>query len=253
MDWDLYRRIIDECVSYRMWRISPYLMNEPLLDPKIGKRIGYISERKRFPTYTKINTNASLLSEEAANQILESGLDILTCSVHGIVKEKYDRTMVGLQLEEVLANVDRFLDMKARMKKKRPELRVTMIRTKLIEPDIQHIKGYWKARGVKVNIRPMTNRADKRISALKISSSPLTPFDWCVRIMRQAYVNVRGQVLLCCNDWEQTTVLGDLTKQSLQEVWNGEVFQAVRRRFLQRDWKGLPCAACLMPKEHGGW
>ncbi len=249
MDWDLYRKIIDECADYRMWRISPYLMNEPLLDPEIGRRIRYISDRKRFPTYTKINTNSSLLTEEMALQILESDLDIFTCSVHGISKEKYEKTMKGLHLEEVLAGIDRFLEMKVTMKKKKPELRVTMVSTKLIEPDLQNIKNYWQTRGVKVSIRPMTNRANNRLDALGINTRPFERFDWCVRLIQQADVNVRGQVLLCCNDWEQSIVLGDLSKQSLRAVWNGEAFQSIRRSFLKGDIKGLPCAACRIQRE----
>jgi hypothetical protein len=250
MDWDLYRRIIDECTKHHVRRISPYLMNEPLLDPEIGDRIAYISQKKRFPTFSKINTNAALLDQEAALKILDSGLDVLTCSVHGIIKGKYERTMVGLHLEEVLENIDRFLELKRKRKKKKPEVRITMIRTKLIESDVPKIKAYWKPRGVKVNIRPMTNRVNKRISTLGISARPMELFDSCTRLMQQAYINVRGEVLLCCNDWEQTTIMGDLSHQSVQEVWNGETFQNIRRRFLNQDLKGLLCARCYIQKRN---
>lgn len=248
MDWDLYKAIIDECVRHRMWRISPYLMNEPLLDPDIGERIRYISSKKKFPTYTKINTNASLLTEETARDLLDSGLDILTCSVHGIVKEKYEKTMVGLKLEEVLDNIDRFLDLKKKLKKKKPELRITMIRTKLIEPDVEKIREYWGKRGVHVSIRPMSNRANPQIAALDISAKPLEPFYWCVRPMEQAYVNVRGELLLCCNDWEQTTILGDLKTQSLEEAWNSEKYKEIRKRILEGRVKGLLCEECTMQR-----
>ena len=27
---------------------------------------------------------------------------------------------------------------------------------------------------------------------------------------------------MCCSDWQRKLVIGDLTKQSLLEVWNGE-------------------------------
>jgi len=249
MDWDLYRAIIDECTRYRMWRISPYLMNEPLMDPEIGERIRYISSRKKFPTYTKINTNASLLTEEMSRDLIDSGLDILTCSVHGIDKEKYESTMVGLRLEQVLENIDRFLELQKKLKKKKPELRVTMVRTKLIEPDVPKILSYWKKRGVKVSIRPMSNRVNAKVASLGINARPLEPFDWCVRMMQQAYVNIRGELLLCCNDWEQTTILGDVRKQSIREIWNGEKYNDIRRRFLAGKWKGLLCAACRMQRE----
>ncbi|MEJ5299510.1 MAG: radical SAM/SPASM domain-containing protein [Thermodesulforhabdaceae bacterium] len=249
MDWDLYRTIIDEITKYRVFRISPYLMNEPLLDKEIGERIRYISSRKRFPTYTKINTNASLLTEEMSRDLLDSGLDVLTCSVHGIVKEKYEQTMVGLKLEEVLEKIDRFLELKKKFRKKKPELRITMIRTKLIEPDIEKIKEYWKKRNVRVAIRPMSNRAHESISSLSINARPLMPFTWYHRLFEQIYINVKGQLLICCNDWEQTTVLGDLTKQSIYEAWRGEPYMEVRRRFLRGQVKGMLCENCLMQPE----
>ncbi|MCX7822586.1 MAG: radical SAM protein [Syntrophobacterales bacterium] len=249
MDWELYRNIIDEITKYRVFRISPYLMNEPLLDKEIGDRIRYISSRKRFPTYTKINTNASLLNEEMARDLLDSGLDVLTCSVHGIVKEKYESTMLGLKLEEILENIDRFLELKAKLRKKKPELRITMIRTKLIEPDIDKIKEYWEKRNVRVAVRPMSNRAHESISSLTINAREFLPFTWCHRLFEQIYVNVKGQLLLCCNDWEQTTILGDLTKQSIYEAWHGKPYMEVRKRFLKGQVKGILCERCFMQPE----
>jgi MoaA/NifB/PqqE/SkfB family radical SAM enzyme len=249
MDWDLYRKIIDEVTQYRVFRISPYLMNEPLMDKEIGERIRYISSRKKFPTYIKINTNASLLTEEMARDLLDSGLDVLTCSVHGIAKEKYESTMVGLKLEEVLENIDGFLDLKKKLRKKKPELRVTMVRTKLIEPDVEKIKEYWTKRGVRVAIRPMSNRAHNSLSSLHINARPLMPFTWCHRLFEQIYVNVKGQLLICCNDWEQTTILGDLTKQSIYEAWHSEPYMEVRRKFLRGQIKGMLCEHCLMQPE----
>jgi len=249
MDWDLYRAIIDEIIKHRVFRISPYLMNEPLLDKEIGERIRYISSKKRFPTYTKINTNASLLTEEMSRDLLDSGLDVLTCSVHGIVKEKYEQTMVGLKFEEVLENIDRFLELKRKLRKKKPELRITMVRTKLIEPDVEKIKEYWRKRNVRVAIRPMSNRAHESISSLTINARPLMPFTWCHRLFEQIYINVKGQLLICCNDWEQTTILGDLTKQSIYEAWHGEPYMEVRRRFLKGQVKGMLCENCLMQPE----
>ncbi len=249
MEWDLYRSIVDECTRHRVLRISPYLMNEPLLDREIGERIRYISSRRRWPTYTKINTNASLLTEEVARDLLDSGLDVLACSVHGITREKYEEAVKGLSLDEVLENIDRFLSLKERLKKRKPELRITMIRTKLIETEIEKIHAYWWKRKVRVSIRPMSNRAHESLSALNLTARPLLPFVWCHRLFEQIYVNVRGELLRCCNDWEQTTIFGDLKKQSIEEVWLGEAYMEMRRRFLAGKVRGTLCEQCLMQPE----
>ena len=64
MDETLFRHIIDQCATLNIRRISPYLMNEPLLDPDLPERIHYISQRKKRRQYTKINSNGSLLTEK---------------------------------------------------------------------------------------------------------------------------------------------------------------------------------------------
>nr|WP_325185729.1 SPASM domain-containing protein [uncultured Oscillibacter sp.] len=34
-----------------------------------------------------------------------------------------------------------------------------------------------------------------------------------------------GIVSVCCSDWQRKLVIGDLTRQSLMEVWNGETLR----------------------------
>ncbi|MBM3335636.1 radical SAM protein, partial [Candidatus Sumerlaeota bacterium] len=115
MPMDLYQRIIDECFDHEVERVSPYLMCEPLIDPQIGERIAYAVRRRALSGskgIIKINSNGYLLDEEKAKSLLDSGLDRLNFSVHGIVPEIYEQTMVGLKLERVLKNIDRFLELK---------------------------------------------------------------------------------------------------------------------------------------------
>jgi anaerobic magnesium-protoporphyrin IX monomethyl ester cyclase len=67
----------------------------------------------------------------------------------------------------------------------------------------------------------------------------------CPLVFRTMYVRVDGQVKPCCfyantNDW----FLGDLTKQSAEEIWNGENFRELRQQHL--DGKIPPgCAHCF--------
>ena len=111
MDWDLYRSIVDQCLSMGVRRYSVYLMNEPLLDREIPERIAYISSRIKKPQYTKITTHGGLLSERMAKGLLDSGLDKLRISVLSLNSENY-RKVMQLPLEKTLRNIDRFLELK---------------------------------------------------------------------------------------------------------------------------------------------
>ena len=53
-----------------------------------------------------------------------------------------------------------------------------------------------------------------------------------------------GDVVLCCVDWERTTVFGNIHEQSLREIWNSEKYRAYRRRMKERDLAGTLCEHC---------
>ncbi len=245
MDWELFTKVTDEITRHPVARISPYLMNEPLMDRNLGKKIRYLAERKRPDTIIKINSNGALLDEEMGEQPIESGLDRINFSVHGIRKETYESQMVGLKLEKVLENIDQFLELKKRKGASKPRVRVTMVRTKAIEEELPEIMAYWKARGVRVNVRPLENRALKEIAAKDLNPKKWKPFSFCNRLFEQAYILYNGDVVLCCVDWERTTILGNLWEQSLEEIWNSPQYQEIRRRYLAGELKGLLCQRCL--------
>ena len=245
MEWDLFTKISDEITQHSVTRISPYLMNEPLLDRGLGRKIRYLADRKRPETVIKINSNGALLDEEMGEQLIASGLDRINFSVHGIRKETYESQMVGLKLEKVLENIDAFLELKRRKGANKPRVRITMVRTKAIEEELPEIMAYWKARGVKVNVRPLENRARKEIASLGLNPKTWQPFSFCNRLFEQAYILYNGDVVLCCVDWERTTILGNLRKQSLEEIWNSPRYMEIRKRFIAGDLKGLLCQKCL--------
>jgi len=244
MDPALFKKIVDELLDGGVQRLSPYLNNEPLLDDTLPERIAYITTRKQKGQYTKINSNGSLLTETMAKGLLDSGLDRLNFSVHGIEPEPYERVM-GQKLDRVLRNIDRFLELKRAGHYKKPRVRVSMLVTAILEPQLPRIREYWGARGVKINLNQLENRGGHQgIVSNTIAAHPLERFDWCDRMFEQVFIAWTGQMILCCADWEQSTVMGDLRTDSIREIWNGRKYYALRRRFLDGKVKGMLCENC---------
>ena len=48
MDEEQYYRLIDEAVKHPVKRISPYLMNEPLADPRLPEALFGMAETYRY-------------------------------------------------------------------------------------------------------------------------------------------------------------------------------------------------------------
>ncbi|RMF92365.1 MAG: radical SAM protein [Candidatus Schekmanbacteria bacterium] len=249
MDMELFKKIIDECVRYPMKRISPYLMNEPLADKDICEKIAYITKVKKEPTYTKINTNATFLDEEMARKILDSGLDRISISFHGITKETYEKSMKGLNFEKNLRNVERFVELKNKGNYKKPRIRITMVHTNLNDKELDKIREFWRNRGLKINVHALENRTSNAVERNSLNIKKWKRLSKCVRLMEQAYILYNGDVLLCCVDWERSTVLGNLKKHSLYEVWNSEKYMKIRRAYYRNKTEGILCGKCLIQDE----
>ena len=248
MEEGLFRRIVEQCVELGVRRYSLYLMNEPLLDRDLPRRIAYISARIRKPQYVKVTSHGGLLTERMARGLLDSGLKKLKISIQSLEPATYRRIM-GLKLARTLSNIDRFLALKEQGGYKLPRLEVVMVDSAHTHHEIQRARRYWGRRGIRLFIEPVENRADQQdIRETAVGAARLQPYTWCRRLMEQIYILHDGRMLQCCADWEQRSVLGDLTVQPLADIWYGPRYTGLRRRFAAGDVAGMICQNCLKQK-----
>lgn len=244
MEDDLFRSIIDQCIDLGVRRISPYLMNEPLLDSKLPQRIEYITRNKKRRQYTKINSNGSLLNENMAKGLLDSGLDKLHISVQGINPEIYFNLM-KLDFNTVIKNIERAVKIKESGNYS-TKIRVVMLDTTEIHPFLDEIRAFWKKKGIGINLNQMENRGThNQIKTNQISANKLSLFRWCDRLFRQAYILYNGKMVQCCADWEQTKIMGDVSINSLYDIWNGDDYLEYRQQFIDGNLKGSICNTCM--------
>lgn len=245
MSDELFRKIVDECGQHYIGRISPYLMNEPLLDRKMPEKIAYINKVKKFVTRTKINTNGALLTPDMSEGLVDAGLRHLWVSVQGYSDETYKKSM-GLPLGKLLENIDAFLDIRARSKAQFPKLTVTTLRTAIVEPELEYAQKHWADRGVRFKIHEMDNRSGKDLSELAVREAPTRRRN-CDLFLKQAYVLYNGDMILCCHDWKRTVVLGNLHEQSLKDIWNSPKFLELIREYQAGNFKNCKiCATCTV-------
>lgn len=242
MDEALFKKIVDECGRYWIGRISPYLMNEPLLDPNMPDKIAYINRRKKFLTKTKINSNGALLDQGMSEGLVDAGLRHLWISVQGYSEETYRQSM-GLSLTKVLGNIDTFLTVRTRKGKTLPKLSVTTLDTTIVHDELEYARKYWDDRDVNFKIHRVDNRSGLDMSPLGTAKPRLRRN--CDLFLKQAYVIYTGEVILCCHDWKRSVIVGDLRHQSLHEVWNSPRFLELIHQYQAGDFRNLKiCATC---------
>jgi len=242
MDLPLYEKILDECAKEAaLWRIEPFLNNEPFTDTRMVDWIRMSKQRVPHAMVT-VTTNGSLVTPKVTDALIHSGLDGIWFSFNGATKETYESIM-GLSFDKVKSNIDYLLSVK-------PEsLRVftNMIDTVPMKGEIAENIRYWQSRGVQSGASPLVNRAGnvKNFTELNYKKQATSAVRVCELVFHKMYIGYNGDVLLCCMDWRRRVVLGNVRNQTLREVWHSARYREYRRLQTQNRSKDLElCADC---------
>ena len=246
MDWDLFKKIVDECAMHEMSRVNPFSQNEPLIDREIAERVAYIKEKCGDRVTSLIISNGSLLTEQLMHRFIDAGLDRLKISLQGLTKDSYESVMIGLRHDVTYANVERAIHILKARRAKKPVLSVATVTTGFNEAEIRKWKRYWRRRGVKATASPCENRGGNIAPSRELYPYGLVPRLGCKRPSQDAIVVYNGDVLLCCVDWWRTVCLGNLREQTLEEIWNSEKATKIRLAHATGNAEALPgiCRDC---------
>ena len=53
-----------------------------------------------------------------------------------------------------------------------------------------------------------------------------------------------ADILFCANDWTREIIVGNLLKQSIQEIWMSKKMKEIRLRLIKGDRTHSPCSKC---------
>ena len=248
MSDDLYKKIIDEIMTYpNLKQINPYLLNDPLVDPKIPERIEYIINkrgRSKKPI-VRIITNAGLLTEDMAYKLLHSGLDECNISFNTIQKDIYEQTVPPLKYDNVMSNILKLVELRDKLKTvKPPKISVWTVRTTYVEKNLNNEKAYWKKIGVGFKARKIDNRALDGVEGLALSDRDFQTVDICPVPFWRAWIMWNGDMIMCCVDQERTFLLGNCERDSVRDIWNGPRYRGLREAWRKKKLGGFLCNTC---------
>jgi radical SAM protein with 4Fe4S-binding SPASM domain len=228
MDFDLFKKIIDE-VEGKVEFIYLHFFGEPFLHSKIIDFINYAAGKGMT---IALSTNATLLNEKLCKDILKSKLDLLIISIDSLNPETYDKIRKGGSQEKILNNINTLL--KLRQSVKSPlNVSLQMIEMSLNKHEIELFTSRWDLNdGLNLTIKPLCNYANqvKNINNLgNFQENSYKSRKVCVEPWRGLVIGWDGTVVPCCNDFDYKCELGDVKKNSLQEIWNSEKMQELRK------------------------
>lgn len=246
MDMELYRRIIDEASEYGSPSMSPNNINEPLLTRDIIERIEYASRRGFLDI--SIQTNALLMTERVSERLLDSGLTRLHVSLDAFTKDTHEKIRLNSNFDKVMANVETFLNLRARKNRKLPLLRVSLVRLSTNEHEIPAFIEYWRTRADYIAIQEFASPAPERaeFEPLFAGSRAFVNDFRCPHPWQRVTIQGDGSVQPCCAHFSRELTVGNIKEASLHTIWHSPAMNDIREMHRQGQYQNNPtCFKCV--------
>lgn len=253
MKMSLYKKIIDDIVDrdekVKMLRFAA--IGEPLLHKEIAEMVHY-ANKVQVAESIDIVTNGSLLTRELADKLVSVGLSRLRISLEGLCDEDYKKhASADIDFQQMVENIRylyencgqthiyiKIIDYMIQDKDKEKKFFETFqqichsIAIEHLTPTIKEIDYDIVSGGMEMD-KPQNG---ERMLVSQICPQPF--------YMMQ--INPDGNVVPCCS-MKYPTVLGDVHKDNLLDIWNGEAYNRFRRDMLHSvKQAGKVCEDCTL-------
>lgn len=239
MSLDLLKNLLAQVAPY-VDAVDLSFDGEPFLHPQWVECVEACHQRG---IRAILQTNALLMDESLAREVLAVGVDSITFSIDAATPETYFRLKPAGDFERVVANAERFLRL-ARSRSRRPVMTVQFIRTPENAPEVETFLRHWRGRGADyIRVKPLMNFAGS------LGQSPRRPLRKpCILLWPSIAVHWDGAVPLCCMEIEGRTKMGDANKERLESIIDNEAFREVRELHLKGRAREHPvCRNCDVP------
>lgn len=140
MDLDSYKKLIDR-VKWHLGSLDLSMWGDPLIVPDIYEMIRYAHDRGVW-TYISSNLHAFKLDETKgqAEALVNSGLDMLTCSLHGASQQTFAVYQPGKDFATTIDKVRHIVATRDRMGSRTPEVQLNFVVTRHNEHETEAFK-----------------------------------------------------------------------------------------------------------------
>lgn len=245
MHFDLFTKTIDQIKDHCVW-LTLYSWGEPFLNRRIHEFVAYAHEQY-IATIISTNLNKPLTSDMAEN-IIKAGLDVMIISIDGVTQEVYSQYRVGGRLDRVLDNISLLVQKKRELGYSTPHLEWQFIVMRQNEHQMEEASRLADQLGVdslvfkKVDFpHGMSDRksAEQWLPGDHPEYQRQDPFhkpyqedgQRCWRLWRSAVVNWDGGFAPCCYLTEKAEDFGDVSVDSVAEIWNNPKYISARSLF----------------------
>lgn len=232
----LFNKVVDEIRDYNGWInwVCISRAGEPLLDRKIGTRVRIL--KQAGIRRVNMTTNASMLNESKARELLEAGLDEIMLSIDSIEKAEYEKIKIGLDFHAVMKNIESFMNLRQEINQE-VIVRVRAVSFFNLDEKEHRIKAdrweaFWKQfrrPQDRIYMKRPHNWGNQKFWDGNIPSYDLV-YHPCILPWSTLHITSSGTATICPMDYDAKFNLGDLNRQTIREIWTGKEISDIREK-----------------------
>jgi radical SAM protein with 4Fe4S-binding SPASM domain len=239
MSMDLFRKIMDEAATIpQITQICLTGLGEPSLDRHIVARVKYAREKKPH-AFIDMFTHGGHMTPVLFDALRDAGLSSMQFSLNSVRAEQRKKIMGLDDFSKACAHIDYALMNKGSMK---VEVRAVFDDENFTREDGHAFYARW---GVAREGGAGQLINEGNWAGVNRDMRQFDPKAACGRALGQIYVLWNGKVTPCCFMPNEDVIWGDLSNQTIREVYNSQPYTIFREAHSDNQADKYPfCASC---------
>lgn len=257
MDADLATKVINECAKLGVNSLKFNYRGESSMHPRffaittVAKQLanGSTFIDRISNTNFKFPTNRDDIFEGFTNQTK------VKISFDSFIPGIMEKQRAGSNYELALRNIDKFYNFPRRLKTE-TKIIIQAVRTSLNKDEdiVSEVRKRWQT--AEVSIRDMVGGRvnNDQVKVLENKIRDNSNRQSCIQAHARLIIHWDGKVGPCCPSIKNDLILGDVTKQSVYEIFNGPFANELRRSLKKKTAFNLdPCKTCSSFESYKGF
>ena len=250
MKMDLFKKITNDLLQFNdvIRKVKIGLHGEPTIHPKLPEMIRYMKSMK-VTEIIEIFTNGSLLNPKLNRELVDAGLDRVNLSIEGLTSAKYlEVTQTVVNMEKFVANIRDLYDNRKGLK-----IYVKVIDINLCSEEKDKFFDTFGDICDEIyieNVVPQWNEINKfDVDTTGMYGQKVDRYkEVCPFPFMYMHFNFDGSSSPCTLDWGKQVIIGDVSKESALQIWQGQNLKNLQVKMLEKKRSEIPfCDRCLAP------
>ena len=243
--------LVENVAKYRIPGVRFIRWGEPTLHPDY---IGIMARVKAAGAAIHINTNGSRLDAEQIRRLVELPLDSIKFSFQGADEGTYNEMRQGGDYQRLLSIVREMA--RVRGENALPYIQISTTLTSETAEQIESFKrdvadfcdyyniGYTQLNHLDVEKMDVSEEEKAKIRELQQQETIHHVYrPVCAEAFDKLSVNWNGDVTLCCSDYDNFMIVGNLLDMDLRQIFNSRAADAYRQMIAKGQYGRIKCCS----------